>query len=344
MACQLVNAMTDAGNDVSVLSHLRAFIRSADDWAGWRRLQSDAKEERDRIAALWQCDTPDLVFCYHPYYKSPDLIGLPLARQFGLPYLTCEASYSARRNIGVWTEMQSHAQAAVRSAAINICLSQRDAAGLAEAIGDARIERLAPFIDTAPFSARPQPEPAHIVAVAMMRPGDKLESYRHMAASLTRLPAVRDWRLSVVGDGDARNEVQAQFTSFPAGRLRWMGALSPPEVAAFLRRGAVYLWPGIGEAYGLAFLEAQAAGLPVVAFRTAGVPEVVHEKAGGTLVAAGDTDALAAAVSSLLADPAQARQRGLLARDHVNACHSLPAATSRLAEILELAMQNAMRP
>ena len=36
--------------------------------------------------------------------------------------------------------------------------------------------------------------------------------------------------------------------------------------------GAIYVWPGFGEAYGLAYLEAQAAGLPVVAQDIDGVP------------------------------------------------------------------------
>ena len=40
--------------------------------------------------------------------------------------------------------------------------------------------------------------------------------------------------------------------------------------------GALYAWPGYGEAYGLAYLEAQAAGLPVVAQDMDGVPGVVR--------------------------------------------------------------------
>ena len=57
--------------------------------------------------------------------------------------------------------------------------------------------------------------------------------------------------------------------------------------------GGTYVWPGTGEAYGIAYMEAQAAGLPVVAQKTAGVPEVVKDGVTGTLTAAGDASAFA---------------------------------------------------
>ena len=50
---------------------------------------------------------PDLWFCYHPYYKAPDLIGPKLASSFNLPYVTAEASYSRRRDETGWAELQS---------------------------------------------------------------------------------------------------------------------------------------------------------------------------------------------------------------------------------------------
>ena len=46
-------------------------------------------------------------------------------------------------------------------------------------------------------------------------------------------------------------------------------------------QGGTYVWPGTGEAYGIAYMEAQAAGLPVVAQKTAGVPEVVKDGVTG---------------------------------------------------------------
>ncbi|TIN91238.1 MAG: glycosyltransferase family 4 protein, partial [Mesorhizobium sp.] len=82
--------------------------------------------------------------------------------------------------------------------------------------------------------------------------------------------------MSVVGDGPARDEVKAQFAGLPADRIEWLGAIEPAAVPDVLYSGGIYVWPGCGEAYGVAYLEAQAAGLPVVAQDIAGVPEVVR--------------------------------------------------------------------
>ena len=88
---------------------------------------------------------PDLWFCYHPYYKAPDLIGPPLAAAWTIPYVTAEASYSRRRDDTGWAGLQSLVVDAVRQAAVNICFTKRDEMGLAASIPEARLARLAAF-------------------------------------------------------------------------------------------------------------------------------------------------------------------------------------------------------
>ena len=97
-----------------------------------------------------------------------------------------------------------------------------------------------------------------------------------------------------------------------------------------LARGGVYVWPGCGEAYGLAYLEAQAAGLPVVAQHTAGVPEVVRDGQTGILSPAGDIAAFAAAIARLLTDDAERKAMGAASRRFVVQERSIDAASVRL--------------
>ena len=103
---------------------LRSYAASSDAGA-----HDEADEgRRQRKSRACRCEwsngrAPDLWFCYHPYYKAPDLIGPALSRQFGLAYVTAEASYSARRNIGAWADSQALVADAVRQAAVNICFT-----------------------------------------------------------------------------------------------------------------------------------------------------------------------------------------------------------------------------
>ena len=72
----------------------------------------------------------------------------------------------------------------------------------------------------------------------------------------------------------------------------------------------VFALPSRYEGQGIAFLEAMAGGLPVVAGRAGGAPEVVVDGVTGALVAPDDERALAAAIGRYLADPALARAHG----------------------------------
>lgn len=338
MARLLLRALALAGHDVSVASELRSFHGDPDtELPDLRRL---AESEGKRLTRLYEQDgKPDLWFCYHPYYKAPDWIGPELCRQFDIPYVTAEASYSNRRNLGVWVEFQAHLLETVKTAALNLCLTDRDLRGLEAVAPQAKLARLAPFIDADPFFAKtPQPQPGVLATVAMMRPGDKLSSYTALAKALLKLQHL-PWRLKVVGDGPCADEVRALFAAFAPGRIEWLGQQPPEAVAEVLSTAFLYVWPGHGEAYGLAYLEAQSMGLPVVAEAVAGVPEVVADGLTGLLAPAGDESAFAAAIAHLLTHSDQRNTMAEAARTQVKIHHTLPAASLRLSTLLTAALE-----
>ena len=333
MARLLIKALERAGNEVSVVSELRSFATESGP-EHYAAIAHQADVEISRLKARWETSgKPDLWLSYHPYYKAPDLIGPSMAKVLAIPYLTAEASYSARRNVGAWSDTQALVAEAVRGASLNICFTRRDRDGLASIAPDARFAMLPPFIDTTAFVAAP--DSPRLVVVAMMRPGDKLASYRMLARALERLDN-RPWTLSVVGDGPCRAEAMEEFAGLPAERIEWLGKKEPDEIPGLLAGGGIYAWPGCGEAYGLAYLEAQAAGLPVVAQDTAGVPEVVRDGETGILTAPGDIDAYASAVARLLADGEERQAMSRAARRFVLEERSLDAAAHRLDAILPL--------
>jgi glycosyltransferase involved in cell wall biosynthesis len=332
MARLLIEAMRLAGHTVFVASQFRSYAPTPDGFAQRRAAGEAAAAE---LAAGWRAGgRPDLFFCYHPYYKAPDFLGPPLTAEFGIPYVTAEASLSRRRREGPWAEAQAVVERGLVHAALNLCFTRRDFDGLAAALGQDRLAMLPPFIDTAAFPAPAKGSaPPRLVTVAMMRPGDKLDSYRMLAATLGTcldLP----WTLAVVGDGPSRDEVRGFFANLPPERVEWLGERRPEEVPGILAGGDIYIWPGSGEAYGLAYLEAQAAGLPVVAQAAAGVPEVVRDGETGLLTPEGDVEAYATAVRKLLSGVDVRRDMGERSRRFVLAERSLTTASATLAACL----------
>lgn len=332
MARLLIKALRLAGHDVDVASDLRSFAAQPDA-ARYAEIYAESGREVARLSKDFAHRRPDLWLTYHPYYKSPDLIGPAIAEAMAIPYATAEASYSARRNHGEWAKTQARVLAAVSQAVVNICFTGRDLAGLQQAAPTGRFVQLPPFIDVTAIPIGVGHEGSRLVAVAMMRPGDKLDSHRMLGQALERLLG-HQWTLTLVGDGPARGHVEAAFATIPRERLHWLGELDEAGVHQALAAADIYLWPGCGEAYGLAYLEAQAAGLPVVAQDTAGVPEVVRDGVTGLLTAEGDVAAYAAAIEKLLKDPGLRTSMRAAAIDFARHERSLERASKRLDAIL----------
>jgi glycosyltransferase involved in cell wall biosynthesis len=109
--------------------------------------------------------------------------------------------------------------------------------------------------------------------------------------------------------GDDSAAVAAAVDALPAAirsRVVLAGAVDDATKAWLLRRASVLAYPSLDEGFGFPILEAQAAGLPVVATRAGAIPEVAG--CGAELVPLGDGDALAGAIARVLTDAA-VRQR-----------------------------------
>lgn len=299
--------------------------------------------------------TPDLWFTYHVYYKAPDWIGPQVAQALNIPYVVAEASYAPKRARGPWA--QGHAQTAkcLHEADLVLGLNSHDAACVLPKLRAPEIwHPFAPFLDQLPYTKARAERPGHrarlaaehdlpaetpwLLAVGMMRPGDKLASYRQLGRAL-ELVRDRDWRLLVVGDGDVRAAVEVDLAPLGEDRVRYLGRLEEDALAGVYAACDLMVWPAVNEAYGMALLEAEAAGLPVVAARTGGVPDIVADGATGLLAEPGDIDGLAAHVAALLDDPARRTAYGKAAFARVAERHSIDGAGARLALALERAQR-----
>lgn len=118
-----------------------------------------------------------------------------------------------------------------------------------------------------------------------------------------------DCVLAILGHGPegVRLEAHARACGV-ADRVRFLGFTR--EVDAHLAAADLFVLPSLQEEFGQVTLEAYRLSLPVAASRTWGIPDVVEEGVSGILFEAGDAKACAAAVRSLLDDPAHARRLG----------------------------------
>jgi len=287
-------------------------------------------------------------FTYHLHHKAPDWLGPAVSQALDIPYVVAEASVAAKQRHGAWAAGYAASVAAIEAAAATLFLNPADLAGVAALRGPARADEcLPPFLDLArlagPASAAvagafDRDARTRLITVAMMRPGPKLASYRLLAEALAQVP-LPAWELVVVGDGMARPEVEAAFARFGREQIRLVGFQDAAQVAAWLRASDIFVWPAIDEAFGMALIEAQACGLPVVAGNSAGVGAVVASGRTGLLVAAGDAGAFAAGILRLVTDPELRQRMGSNAAAYAKSEHDLPAAAARLDRLLRRVAQ-----
>ena len=112
------------------------------------------------------------------------------------------------------------------------------------------------------------------------------------------------------------------------------GPLDPPALSVLFARASLFALPTLREAFGLAFLEAMAFGLPVVATSVGAVPEIVGDGETGLLVPPRDPAALADACAALLGDPARARRLGEAGRARVEERFGWDRVAARMLEVL----------
>jgi phosphatidyl-myo-inositol dimannoside synthase len=158
----------------------------------------------------------------------------------------------------------------------------------------------------APRRARSAPV---VLCVARMYPRKRVGDLLRAAALLRgRVP---DLRVRVVGRGPEWAEVVRLHETLGLGpSVALLGDLSREALAAEYVNADCFCLPTVQEGFGLVFLEAMAARLPVVACRVSAVPEVVRDGETGLLAAPRSPEALARALEACLADPARARALG----------------------------------
>jgi glycosyltransferase involved in cell wall biosynthesis len=349
MARALMAALRQTGRRVELASRLRSFDRDGDR-ARQERIMRIGERMADRLIRRYGTmpadQRPAAWITYHAYHKSPDWLGPKVRRALNIPYLLIEASFAPKQADGPWALGHLATEAAVRAADLTLAITTVDEAGLAPLIeAPGALRRLPPFLDPAPFQQAAEARESHradlarrfgmhdeqpwLLAVGMMRDDVKRHSYALLADALLQLRD-RDWQLLIVGDGPSRPSIEKDFEVFGPMRVKHAGILDEDLLPACYAAADVYAWPAIREAYGMAVLEAQASGLPVVAGREGGVTDVVQDGVTGMLTEPRDPLALADAIADLLDHRAKRTAMSAAARRFVQEEHSLDRATAAL--------------
>ncbi len=159
---------------------------------------------------------------------------------------------------------------------------------------------------------------ARIVTVAHL-----VQRKRHdvVLRALARLEPAHRPEYLVIGDGPCRDGLERLAVELGvADRVRFLGQLPNPEAVARAAACDVFVMPGVEEPFGVAYVEAMAAGLPAIGSRGEGGPEDIAAAGPGMiLVEPDDPGALAGVLDRLTGDRSELTRLGAAARETVAA-------------------------
>lgn len=244
---------------------------------------------------------PDVVHVHNAWLAGTAL--MPLAREEGLPYcLTEHSTYFARDLIPA--RFYPQLRKVYAASALNMTVSPSlgellEARGLLT--GGYRVlpNVLDPRFEQAPPAPLPGGRPIVLLTV-----GELTAKKGHavlLQAFARAFAGHPDVRLTIVGDGDLRDELPRTAEACGvAGQVTFAGRLDREAVLESMRTCHLFVLPSIVETFGVVVIEALACGRPVVC-TICGGPEDIVQEGDGVLVKADDAEALADAMSEMVA-------------------------------------------
>ncbi|MFL5896135.1 MAG: glycosyltransferase [Thermoleophilaceae bacterium] len=249
----------------------------------------------------------------HAHYALPaGGAALPYTREHGLPLVVSVHGGDVLGPLLQAPEAQA-AVASVLGEATEVLCNSRDTLARASAM-IASDERLR----VVHLGADPPPEvPPKLERPTVVTLGHVVERKRHVDVldAVARLPGV-GWM--VIGDGPELPTLRERAVELGVeDRVDFRGQVAPDDAICELASGHVMALPSVDEAFGVAYVEALACGVPAIGCLGEGGPQEIAALGGGMLlVPARDPAALAQAIETALADPALPAQARRTASEH----------------------------
>ncbi len=183
-----------------------------------------------------------------------------------------------------------------------------------------------PFgVDTAKFKNEKEKKDSHKLIVGMVK---KLEDkygvdiFIKAAALIIESNDFKNISFKIVGGGSKERELKSLAEKLGiSAQIEFMGWLANDEIPLFLNQLDIFVVPSRhkSESFGVAAVEAQSCGIPIIVSNLGGLPEVIEDGVTGLLVEPEDELSLANAVKKILLDQELSKSMSIAGQKRVKA-------------------------
>jgi glycosyltransferase involved in cell wall biosynthesis len=306
------------GHDVTVLGgDRRRMTEVLDGTADWRPASSPGAALRRMLGV----GHVDIAHCHLTYAEVAAVLTRPVHRAAIVSSLHLTATRGARRG-----------GAAVRFLVPRAVAAQVAVSSYVGAVpGAASPNRLHVVPNGVPTDDASYDLDARTVVVMQRLESEKDTRTAVLAWQASGL-AEAGWTLVILGDGVERKTLEALASGDAS--VRFAGHV--PDVASYLHSAGMLLATAPGEPFGLAVVEAMAAGVPVVAARSGGHLETAGSVPGAAMFGVGDVDEAARRLAELASDPVRRKELSDAGREIQRREFSLDRQVSELESIYRM--------
>ena len=159
-----------------------------------------------------------------------------------------------------------------------------------------------------------------------------LKGVHILLRAMTRLDRKVPWRLIMIGDGSAREELHHLGRELGIGeQVLFPGYIANRELPSYYSFADLAVFPSLAdETFGMGICEAMACGRAVLSTRVGGIPELVTDGETGVLVEPRNWAELGDRMDRLLSDPSLRSHLGKKALDRARSCFTWEKVADRL--------------
>ncbi len=304
-----------------------------------------AVRTKSELSPRMYCDVPRLIrlirenqiTIIHSHTRVTQFLGQALSFFSGVPYVsTCHGFYKThwfRRTFPCWGKAVAAISPPVKDHLINdFKIPEREVFLINNGID---LESFVPVDDIGRQKIRMKFNITHSPIIGMVSRLADIKGHNVLIDAMPRI--IKEFPnvlLFLAGEGKMKAQLQAQTANLGINEhVRFASVFNPS--GAILPLFDVYVMPSTDEGFGLSGMEAQAAGLPIVASNIGGIPSFVFHEKTGLLVEPKDSTALALAIIRFLKDPDFAHRIGSQARKFIQENFSSEMTAAKTLQMYE---------
>lgn len=219
------------------------------------------------------------------------LIGICLSALTGIPYIVTVQRLEQKGNL-----LKNFVY---RKADFCIAASRAIKKNFEE-VGVKKIEIIPNGIDMERFEGLQQKPHDRFTVITVARL-EKVKGVEYL------IGAAENFRLLIIGDGSERKRLEGLASELSREEnVEFFGQVSNEKIPEYLMEANCFCLPSLKEGFGIAVLEAQAAGLPVIGTKVGGILDIIEDGKNGLLVEPGSAEEIQKAVARIQSNPKMA--------------------------------------